>query len=176
MLETEVADCSLSLTERERRLDAILSTAPDGIIVARHDGKIESLNAAAVELLRTSHEEAIGKSVLSFIESEKSTDQSLQHAIHSLEISSKEWTASLDLTCRRSDRTVFPSHWTLRSFELNNQIYITAIVRDETEREKLRSDLVQAQKLEAIGQLAAGIAHENQHPYPVRMRQRSILS
>lgn len=46
----------------------------------------------------------------------------------------------------------------------NNQPALQVVFRDVTERVKLESQLIQAQKLESIGQLAAGIAHEINTP------------
>src|ERR1035438_7184005 len=59
---------------------------------------------------------------------------------------------------------VFPVEITANHLEFDGQEYSFAFVRDITERRQLESELRQAQKLEGIGQLAAGIAHEINTP------------
>ena len=53
---------------------------------------------------------------------------------------------------------------TANYLEFDGQEYCFAFARDITERRVLESQLRQAQKLEGIGQLAAGIAHEINTP------------
>ena len=59
---------------------------------------------------------------------------------------------------------VFPVEVTSNYLEFDGQAYSFAFARDITERRELESQLRQAQKLEGIGQLAAGIAHEINTP------------
>jgi two-component system, NtrC family, sensor kinase len=59
---------------------------------------------------------------------------------------------------------IFPVEVTANYLEFDGQEYCFAFVRDVTERRALESQLRQAQKLEGIGQLAAGIAHEINTP------------
>jgi two-component system, NtrC family, sensor kinase len=59
---------------------------------------------------------------------------------------------------------VFPVEITANYLEFDGQEYSFAFVRDITERKALESQLRHAQKLEGIGQLAAGIAHEINTP------------
>ncbi len=58
----------------------------------------------------------------------------------------------------------FPVEVTANYIEFDGQEYSFAFVRNLTERRALESQLRQAQKLEGIGQLAAGIAHEINTP------------
>ncbi|MGA9527851.1 MAG: PAS domain S-box protein [Terriglobales bacterium] len=58
----------------------------------------------------------------------------------------------------------FPVEVTANYLEFDGQEYCLAFARDITERRVLESQLRQAQKLEGIGQLAAGIAHEINTP------------
>lgn len=53
----------------------------------------------------------------------------------------------------------FPVEVTATITELNGERYILSIVRDMTERNRLNAELQQKHKMEAIGTLAGGIAH-----------------
>jgi signal transduction histidine kinase len=52
----------------------------------------------------------------------------------------------------------------LARFQLGDQIFLKATVRDITRQKQVEAELSQAHRLEAVGQLAAGIAHEINTP------------
>lgn len=65
---------------------------------------------------------------------------------------------------RVSTQEVFPAEVLLSRLYLDGRNVVQATVRDITERKQAEVELRQAQKLEGIGQLAAGIAHEINTP------------
>jgi PAS domain S-box-containing protein len=65
---------------------------------------------------------------------------------------------------RRKDSSTYPVWVHLQAFNVNDRSVFAASITDITEQQKLEEQLLQARKLESIGQLAAGIAHEINTP------------
>ena len=159
-LESEVVLRTADVRERDERFKAILDTAPDGIVTLNEKGTIETINAAAAVLFQESQQNTVGRSIAELTATE-------DHGQFVSKFVAREKTdeqRAINCVSRRSDGTLFPSRWTIGEFRHASKTCFTAIIRDESERERLCRDLTQAQKLEAVGQLAAGIAHEINTP------------
>jgi PAS domain S-box-containing protein len=66
----------------------------------------------------------------------------------------------LEVTGLRADGTEFPVELTVARMGAGPKSQITAFIRDITEQRALAEQLRQSQKLEAIGRLAGGVAHD----------------
>lgn len=65
---------------------------------------------------------------------------------------------------RRKDGSEYPVEVHLQLAGFKSEPVFLAVILDTTERSRLETRLIQAQKLESIGQLAAGVAHEINTP------------
>jgi signal transduction histidine kinase len=76
----------------------------------------------------------------------------------------REGSAYFEWTHRRIDGQEFPATVLLTRMELGGKRFLQATIRDISEQKQFEIELGHARKLEAVGQLAAGIAHEINTP------------
>lgn len=160
----ELFQAQEDLREREERMRTILYTAADAIITLDDHGQILTANSAAEILLGAHNEQLTRKSVYSlFEEPSRSTFEKVLSSFRTNGDMARS-TSHCKLTFPRSSSEQLSLDVTLSSMTIRTRRMFTAIMRDVTERLAMELQLRQAQKLESIGQLAAGIAHEINTP------------
>ena len=69
-------------------------------------------------------------------------------------------TLALALPCKRKDNSIFQADISVTPMVINGRKCSVGFFLDISERQKLEDQLRQAQKMEAVGQLAGGVAHD----------------
>ena len=143
-------------------LATVIEQTGDSVLIADTDAIIRYVNPAALKNSGFSADELVGSTLPVF--NTDVTDASVIAEFRKTLTGGQIWHGTFKST--RKDDSVMEEDVIL-SVVRNQEGGIThyvAVKRDMTEMANLQRQLLQAQKLEAIGQLAAGIAHEINTP------------
>jgi len=155
---------SEDITERRRseeellKLSSAIEQSPVAVVITDAAGTIEFVNPKFTELTGYPREEALGKNprLLAAVESTDPEQGSLWDTIDSGQV----WHGEVSTRRKSGD---FNWQYATVSPVKNRQGVTThhiAVLEDITEMKKLEMQLRHAQKMEAVGTLAAGIAHD----------------
>ncbi|MFO0964567.1 MAG: response regulator [Gemmataceae bacterium] len=146
------------LLQVNRLLIEALESARDGVLITDLQGAIFYVNQALEEMLGYSREELIGQPPRLF-----------KSGLHNADFYSTLWQMILnreswqgEIVNRRKDGTLVETSCTISPIvdhrgQLTNFV---AIYRDVSERKLMERQLFQAQKMQSVGTLAGGVAHE----------------
>ncbi len=140
---------------------SLVEAAPDGVVVSRN-GILLYVNAAALRLLGYDEpSELLGRPMSVFLDGPElaATRARLEHMrITGERLPPHEYPA------KRRDGSVVVAEITSMFIEHEGAPAVLGFARDVTERVKMRAQLAHAERLAAIGVLAAGVAHEINNP------------
>jgi two-component system cell cycle sensor histidine kinase/response regulator CckA len=151
------------ITERKRAEEqireqaALLDQAQDAILVRDLDHNIRFWNKGAEKIYGWTAEEVIGKNVKDLLFKEPSVQfAEARKAV----LADGEWQGEIRQTRRDGEEITVESRWTLVRDEKGQPNSILVINTDITEKKRMESQFLRAQRMESIGTLAGGIAHD----------------
>ncbi len=153
------------LRASEADLRTLFDSVTDAIFIHDDQGRVEDVNQTMLDMYRVTREQAVAFGIADYSEPGPQTAR-LPEILAGLHGASTrvlfEWKARRPL-----DGTVFDVEVALHATRWRNRAMIVAVVRDISERKqaelrqrKLEQQLMQAQKMESVGRLAGGVAHD----------------
>jgi PAS domain S-box-containing protein len=164
---TEAKRSEAALQESEEKFRRLFDSAHDALMTLEPPfWRFTDGNPATLAMFRA-------KSVADFIshgpgdlspEKQPGGRASGEAALERIETAMREGSAFFEWTHKRLDGQEFPATVLLTRMQHGGNSFLQATVRDISKQRQLEIDLGHARKLEAVGQLAAGIAHEINTP------------
>jgi len=143
------------LEASQERYRTLFEKSPDALLVTLPDGTIIDANDAATRLFGADREWLFGRSAGALSEVDL-TPEDAEPAVGASDIRHGTGT--------RRDGTRFPEEVETTSIDTDGAPRSLLRIRDLTEQDRLQAELIQAQKMEATGQLVSGVAHELNNP------------
>jgi two-component system cell cycle sensor histidine kinase/response regulator CckA len=143
--------------EQIREQAALLDQAQDAILVRDLDQNILFWNKGAERIYGWTAEQAVGKNAQELLL--KSPSPQFETARQAL-IDKGEWRGEIHQIRRDGSEIIVDSRWTLVRDDLGAPTSILVINTDITEKKRMEAQFLRAQRMESIGTLAGGIAHD----------------
>ena len=157
----ELRQVDESLAESEGTARRIIDTALDAFVQMDERGRVIEWNPQAVSLFGWRRDEAIGEMLANLVVPEA------QRAAHSEGLAHFLRTGESAILGRRVEINAVHRNGnpitvelTVTAFRRRQSFVFNGFIRDRTAKLAMESQLRQAQKMEAVGQLTGGIAHD----------------
>ena len=158
----EVLSIGTDITEHrkaEARIEeqaALLDKARDAIVVRSPEGKILFWNQGAERVYGWTRDEALDRNIDELIYADAGTYKEITRLVRAR----GEWYGELRHLTRNRKEIIVESRLTLICDEAGNSKSVMGIYTDVTEQKVIEAQFLRAQRMESIGTLAGGIAHD----------------
>ncbi|HRH95052.1 MAG TPA: PAS domain-containing protein, partial [Prosthecobacter sp.] len=157
-----IVGISRDITDRRRAEDKIreqatlLDKARDAILVRDLDHGIRYWNKSAEDLYGWTAQEVLGRKASEILYRDLAAFEKAIDVV----LSDGEWSGELQQVTKSGEPILIEGHWTLVRDDAGRPQAILAINSDITEKKRLEQQFLRAQRMESIGTLAGGVAHD----------------
>jgi len=142
--------------DKIREQAALLDRAQDAIVVCNLANRIQYWNKGAERLYGWSARETSGSELTEWL----LRDADAVHAAQTVLLEKEEWQGELQRVTKDGRSVIVHSRWTLlRDTQVKPKSFLS-IDTDITERKRLESQFLRNHRIESVGRLASGIAHD----------------
>jgi len=139
---------------------ALLESASQAIVSIDRSGRIVLANRRAEEIFGYTREELVGARIEMLLPESKRGTHTRDRDDYFARPRARPMGIGMDLAGRRKDGTEVPVEVSLSYVEIDEGVFAIAFVSDISQRKYLEEQLLHAQKMEAVGRLAGGVAHD----------------
>ncbi len=157
----ELEEATAALWDHSARLRTILNTIPVGVLVLKQDGRIEAVNRIIEDLIDVRETLCLGRPVHQHVKLPEGQDV----------ITMAQNRSHCEGEAIKADGSSFPVEISAKFLAGVHHDSVVLVLRDlraikkaEAQRAELERELAQSQRLESLGTLAGGIAHEINTP------------
>lgn len=153
-------DMLRAIQKGEQMVIALLESASQAIISIDRTGRIVLANHRTEEMFNYTREELIGARMEILLPESRRGVHGSEREAYFNQPHIRPMGIGMDLQGRRRDGTEFPVEVSLSYVQSEEGLFAIAFVSDISQRKQLEEQLVHAQKMEAVGRLAGGVAHD----------------
>jgi|GEM_PF-2842901 len=164
---TQNVQAETGLRTSEAKFRAVSESATDAIIATDQHAQVISWNPAATRIFGFTADEMIGQSLEKIVPERYREAQRMGLSRVRAHGPSGLSSHPSELMGQRKDGHEFPIELSIGYWQDGDELYFTGIVRDVTDRKRAEEELrkreeqlAHSQRLEAVGTLAGGVAHE----------------
>ncbi|PSO21757.1 ATP-binding protein [Bradyrhizobium sp. MOS003] len=158
---TQSAELAQARSDTAQMMQAVIKTALDAFIQIDDSGAVLEWSFQAEALTGWTRQEALGADVVDLIVAgplRPALRQRMARLVPELSDAPSGLRFELNLIHRNGDQILAEASSTV--LRLGGRVIVNTFVRDITRKRAAEEQLVQSQKMEAVGQLTGGIAHE----------------